>query len=957
MATPATPMRLDELDLGDPSDEPGRLIMRRLGDRGVYPYSLCEAIISETEYTWLVDWAKGVRSGYFVGAIPYGGLVFLTFVSEWNRRNSPGDTVWQGIAEHFEHPQTRARLFNASGDPNSFTRELTRETACRFHLRHVFDREHADKMRYYLTIHLQYGFSQEQMRQNLGNWLGGHSVTAAMQRLLEPAGRYRSRSFKRLMDDLRSFRRDYLTEIDVRRMLTSCPWVLPEWHDDILVWSQLPGGDRPPPEETLEILAPPRLRWDHERGPVASSRLLDLGRFQPTDSRYHLRHEGRLLASWFRQKDLGYFADRSEVELPPDRPQAVVQLEDASGESLVVQTLTIWDEVEDVQVLPLGRMIEPEARTELDKPFVILLRDGFKVSDPNLDWWLVGWDGDRRRWMLVEEAQADLRVEDDRGGLAWQPSKAVTSPTWVERVQLSWKPYKARVDLGELIYFSIVPPQGTSVDYAVCNGKPLTFTDGTRTRTLPIRHLAEHAGSGCQLRVGLTREGARGVLRKSLKIPTRGLAEYREEGGEFGWLRCHPRACMTVSHAAGRSFRTFTDGPNTLMEGHVLHRLLVPQRRGPLGRLLGTGGTLRLTNAPFDPTDDFPIAAHAVDFGIVEWLNTGEGTAPCVCLGLTRALAPTDQYELILWSDRYGLERIEGGRIDSWEDGGVWSVVVPWKNAPGSLICAIAYQGYCKGFGWNGDSRQFFSAEHGAHPTLTPKQRLALIRWFRLPGLMPDLRANQQPVLQAMAETYPADLLAVAENNTGLEDLPGPPLCLEESASGRGLFDVIVRDLLFDFRPNRDQSDAIEQQFGSDAPGRSPVDRYVQLFLYLPMLAARVLQAGHLSNILQKDRPQARQQIRFLRLTTAGLPLNATNQRFQERKSKLRERASSTLSQGMHTPDEFLTQGLAKSATEVVIGGRVYNRHERRNLLVGLNSAAFRHFLSLLLLEDLEEQF
>lgn len=962
MATAVTRdlMRLDQVDPAGFPDRAGRIVHARLLERGEPPYSLCEAFISPREVQWLCEWARVVTPGRLDDAPGHGGLIFLALLAEYNRRHSDGDTVWRGVSELFEQPDTRAKLFFSNGYVRPATQEWIRETARRYNLRHVFDGNNTNIPKYYLTIQLQYGFSQYQVEQNLSGWLAGATPTEAMQRLLEPEGIFRSRSFRKLMTDLKHLRRDYITEVDVRRTLATCPWVLPEWHDLMIRIVGAIGDAGPtdegscPEEPSADPLDRPRIEWDSERGPVARSRLRGIAR--PKASRYHLWCGRRLLASWFRQVDGRYVADRGEVELPADRPVAAVSLKDGTGATVAVQVLTFWDDAEDVVVLQAGRAIEPGRLPEPGRPFALGLREGFCASDDRLEWRLSGPADDRRRWVFVAEPGPDLRVVDGLGHVAWQAGEAVRRPEWADRVRIDWEPRLPQFEFGETYQVTIAPPPETSVEHATLNGRPLRFADGARRRSRPILVEPEQAVSGVQVRVGLSRQGVAAVARVPLKLPIRGLAAFlQHDEGAPGWEPCSPNGPIAVEDALGRPFRAFTDGPDALMEGEVFHRRIDRKRARPLGRLLGTGGLLKLATGPFSPQDEFAVAGFAIDRGIVEAVDVGGGP-PSLRLRLTRPLAPTGDRRVVLWSDRHGLAQVEADRLEVRDDGREWVAPTPWGYETGPLIAAVAEQGYRLGFRCRDgdDLLAFVAAGPSSSSDLSARQRLALIRWFRLPALMPDPKVRQRQAVRPLAESRPSDLVAVAVLDQGLDGLPGGDwLRFSGAADSRMAFDVIARELLLDFRPSHDQARAIEAEFIGDGVGVTSLEPLAPLFLALPMLGARVLQVGWPGGTTQRERSAAREQLLRMQLAVAGVDRNASIPRLKASRERILERARTTLSEGGRAPDEYLIQGLAWAAWHSVFEGRPLEHHERRDLNVAHGSAAFRQHLALHLLDGL----
>ena len=443
------------------------IIERRLHDAGPAPYSLCEARLSQAEYKWLLAWASTVVPGAFQAWSSqrqgYAGLVFLALLAEWNRRESAGDTVWQGVSTLFNDQDTQDYLFRAKNGENA--RQLVRKAADRYRLRHAFGADENRVQPYYLTIQLQYGFCRQQISR-VTDWLCGLPPTEAMYRILALTGRQRSRSFQRLMADLRHYRRDYLTEFVVRRQLEQNHWILPEWIPALLEAARgscmSTGGDEE--EETEpELASHVTLKWAPECGPIVRLRLEDLrGRFGRAADRYQLRCGGELLATWLRQpaeasnSALDYRVDVRQVDLPARTPDLILHLEDEAGEIVATQAVPIWDPTEDVQSLQFGsRPGEQRHSWQVGKEVAVLVQRGYLPSKEPEEWFLTGYGTPfERRWLRYISAPEELRVQDDHKRVAWE---AVTRPvpTWAKSVRVQVVPEHEPLALGERFWIEI----------------------------------------------------------------------------------------------------------------------------------------------------------------------------------------------------------------------------------------------------------------------------------------------------------------------------------------------------------------------------------------------------------------------------------------------------------------------------------------------------------------------
>jgi hypothetical protein len=675
------------------------------------------------------------------------------------------------------------------------------------------------------------------------------------------------------------------------------------------------------------------------------------------------------LTSWFRRPDGSYFADRDEVGLPLESPRIVVRLEDSEGECVAVQTVDLWDPTFEVQPFLLGRRAQASInRLERGSACILMMRPDFATSAMGVEWCLIGQEPHLRRWVLIDHVSADLNVIDAEGRVVWQ-ADVTTAPSWVADMHVDFDADHPILRWHDRIGFRFTRGPGINIEYACCNGSPLQFLDPARTRTERKRVTPERAAGGFHLRIGLERSGERAIFRHNIFVPVQGLA--LERNGE--WTALSSDKCISTTQASSDAFRLFTNGPNLLLEGNTIHRRL-GDRPGPLGRLLGTGGPIRLIDVPYNPSQDVRLADHAIDFGAVLCFQSDAGGAR---LELHRAVPPRPGHQLVLWSNRHGLCRIDHDCIGCENDGRVWRFKWPWNDEPEGLLCGIAYEGYRLGLGWSGQWHRLFSTDPAEHPGLEPIQQLAIIRWFCLPGLLANRSASTEsmsvernpafasvesdrtngsaigkPMLLPLAISHPVDLLAVALFDRGLEELPaGIKLAFEDSADDREQFDVTVIELLLDYLPTVTVAEQIRDLFSE---GRSELVN--RLFGFHPLLGARVLYGEWVRSIKPQARHEARQDLRRWRRTFAGVPPNANFSDDSRRRQTLREEAEKALSEGTGPGCQGMMPEIERAALRAVFYGQPLTTSNRANLLVALGSGDFRQYLGLRLLDDLENR-
>jgi hypothetical protein len=899
-------------------------ICRRLEAHGPAPWSICEARLSDDDYQRLCCWAETVTAPRLDDASGSAGLVLLAFVAEWNRRNSQGDTVWVGLSLRFGVEAARRRLFTGNDSPTQFLYRTLRRTCDRFPLRHAFAAEQEEDFRYYLSVQLQYGFSLPHARTQLGNWLRGHRPPEVALRLLEPEGYYRSASFRRVVRDMKSYRRNYLPESDFRRTLRENPWVLPAWENELVTLIDgIPrDGDEEEPE--FRLLSDPRVTW--EDNPEVWCRVCALPD-RLTAPRYLLRHAGRDIARYYRHRSGAIEADRCAAQIPLDGPEAVVTLETPDGDAVEVQTIRLWDPELVAQVRPVGRETEEAIERLLPGEQALITSTEAIVTPPPAAWRVVGPRERHWCWWLLGGTER-VRVED--GGVVWNGEPPPPPPAWANNVSVSLETAGSFFQLGQRVRFRIDAAPGTEVAHAACAGQPLSFADAARARTLPVRVRPDMSGR-CRLRVGVTHGGQSVVVQREVNLPVRAVM-WADDAGEIP--RDGPLSCF---EALSRPVRLLSDGPTVLIEGREIIGLLPVGRAARIRRVLGTGKELIVADWPFNTRDRFRLAPSAVDTGLARSL---ERAGERFRLRLFRALLPGQRHRLFLWSPMHGMTFLGASEISTEDGGRAWTFRAPWETD--TLLTAIAYEGRCSATAWDGHERQLFDPE--ATDGTDVLTQIALVRWCRLPGLRNDPEAPQYPLIGRLAQ-HPLEMARVALLDEGLPSTLG--LEFEDRQSPRGeLFNVIFREAY-----------VLPTQEGNLAAlfDGLPND-FNRLMANHPLLGCRALQAV-LPRLVAQSVPQTRMLLGAMRLQLLSLGANAGPQAVAQREAELLDRARGTFSEDGEPMDEYgVREGLIRPVMCHLFQAAPMGNGHDDNLQTALGVAPFREYLAAMILRRLLEQ-
>jgi hypothetical protein len=741
--------------------------------------------------------------------------------------------------------------------------------------------------------------------------------------LLEPEGYYRSASFRRLVRDMQSYRRNYLPESELRRTLRENPWVRPEWENELVAIIDGIPREADEDEPEFRLLADPRVTW--EAGPEVWCRVCPLSE-RLTAPRYLLRQAGRDIARYYRNRSNVIEADRSVAQILLNGPEAIVTLETPDAEVVEVQTIRLWDSEFVAQVRPVGRESEAAVERLLPGEQVLITSTAAVVTPASSAWRVVGQRGRQRCWWLLDGTER-VRVED--GGVTWNGQPPPPPPAWANGVSVSLETAGSFFQLGEPVRFRIDAPLGVGVAHAVCASRPLGFTDLSRTRTTPVPVRTDMSGP-CRFRVGVTRDGESAVVQREVDLRVRAVT-WADDGVEIP--RNEPLSCF---EAMNRPVRLLSDGPAVLIEGREIVGSLPTSRAARVKRVLGTGKELIVADRSFNTHDRFRMARLVMDTGFARSLeHAGEGFR----LSLFRALSPGEQHRLFLWSPIHGMAILSPSEISAADGGRAWTFRVSWETD--TLLAAIAYEGQCVAVAWCGQERWFYDPQ-GTDPAdiLT---RIALIRWCRLPGLRPDPDEQQYPLIGRLAR-FPLEMVRVALLDEGLPN--GLELAFADRQSPQGeLFNVIFREAFV--RPPQVDVEVVFDGLPND---------FNRLMAYHPLLGSRALQAV-LPRLLAQSAPQTRMLLSAMRLGLLSLGGNPGLQDIAQREEKLLHRARPTFSENGEPMDEYgVREGLVRPAMDHLFESAPLGNGHEDNLRTALGVAPFREYLAAMILRRFIEQ-
>ncbi len=918
---------------------------------GSEPHSLCELRITPEQYAKLaVIVGQHLTPSLVRQTSWYAGAIMLHFIAETARREAAEGHVWSGIADRFA-PPTRAEFF-VQGHPTRECKELLRESAKRFNLRNVHG--WAGVQEWYDTIYLQFGFTRRGMERHLPEWLAGQSLPLALRLLLY--SELRSSSFVELWEALRFYRRDRITLRQLRDVLRNSPWVLPEWHEDLVRLAR----DRPEltDEEAcsesegspVSLINEQRVIWLPPNAPCCESRVARLVGSPLISPHYLLQCGETILATLFRQPDGSYRSDHSHVKLPLTEPEALLRLVDSEGQGQYTQLVDLWDNGADVSAIDLttgqrvDESIAPALRSQ-HSYLLVLQRDLILDPAPPFWHWLVG---PQKRLAVYVPAgwPPTLSVRTEGGTTVWQPTITVTArreePAWARDVTVGVPSKERTVPFGSILHPTVRGlPSNASLVFVRVGGFPSGFHGNTLA---PLRVTPEFAQTNLAYHLGIHVQDSTSCQRlvhihRALDVAIEGVAQHTSNG----WQPLAPNETLTVHAAQATAYRLFSgakDGKMAIMEGMIFRRWF-GGRAGPLGRLSGLGAPVVLWKQPYNDTGtELAVARGVVDGGIVASVRPNPQSRTWE-IHLTVPLMPTAAHSVLIWGVGRDGDLRTTTAIDSCDSGRRWCVPMLQVSSTCITALAICYKGSWLGTGCTGPLEDAWTDWTGS--TNDAVLTAALARWFRLPVLLRD-RRKSDAAFAPFAHAHADAVLAAWVDGTGLPDslrwTPGVERREAEAATLRARF--------AGWSPSPTLATAVVERLGAEGAGDPLSETLFKVFDTDPLLT------GHLLRNWLRERGSPQGTIRWYlnarrKLLEHDIPAEAGMRPLEI----ALERAARKLTVDPRTTADphFVRTAIADPALATLDGARL-NELQTKNYRVALEIASFRQYLALRVLEE-----
>ena len=926
------------------------------------------------DYQWLRDWAcqlspwqlrrwlEGSNSrkvalqscGLHLSYTEAAGCLLLLVASESARREASDGAVWPAVRGRFA--ENSGNVLFVQGQPRSPFKTAIEAAARKLDLRHVFGIEGTQN--YYLSVYLQFGFTQKGM-ERLAHWLAGQPSTQAIMYLLGEHGTQMvSPSFVKLWDTLRNYRKNNITEFQSRQVLANSPWVLPEWADELLKQARRhldlgtadigQAGDRE--QAPPQFLDNPRLRWRSPEAPVFTCAVVNLADFDLTAERYQVRVGANALTTLIAADDGVYSSYPEEIGLLPEKPKFVASIMDDNGDTQASQLLELWNQDEDVELFDLQSGMRFDAysrRRQPNRAYGLLTSPDLAVEPSDLQFHEIGSDSNAKMlYLLPSSNELAVRVilcgeeiwsSSSDGGASPKPPE----PDWSKTVRARILPSdRIRLDRYE---GSCVRISGFASDtellYVRFGGRPLDFNLGEDgdyltekldiTRGMAARNTL--ALPQIMFKIGLRRGSEQASVERTCVLNVSGVLRASDDG----WQVVKREDKLAVHEAKQIPYKVFLPGAGqdadrlALLEGPIFLKRLW-RRPSPLGQLGGYGASLEL-RPPYNFTSfKMVVSAEVHDPGIFERAPAGDNGK--IRLYLRHPLEPGRGHTIVLW--KIGEPPVMLDALGNVEHQGCeWDISIPGVSLEDGFA-ALAYKGARIGAWWPTNPSWSDASNRSA------KETAALLKWMHAPIVSP----SWLPSVRGLAQRYPAQLLTSWLLDEGL------PSSLTDTATEEQ-WKSSVRQVFAVWIPDGESVREIIMALGQASADDAVTEALLVLFFEDPLLMGRVASVW----IKSLDLPfpggasAKRELIDRMRFLVAGLSPGSDG--LLRRENEMLEQVARL----MNVDENFVKRGIVQR----VLASSDYNELatlDQYNVETALSTAPFREYLGLRILSSLLQE-
>lgn len=667
------------------------------------------------------------------------GLVLLVYEAEVGRRESTEGELWASVYRRMPK-SVRELLFLRNGQPNSKHKAILESAARRWSIRHVFGQEGVHE--WINSVYLQFGFTHKGFSKRLPEWLvsqGNRPV--AIEKLLVD-----SKSFQKLWRVLKEYSRGNIRAENLQEVLNSSPWVLPEWHRELLEVAARKARYSGADIEEEPFLSKPRIVWDDEC--YFTTELINLTEIGLVENEYIVNLDGKRVAKLLKQEDGSYytsylFGDSIRIEL---QEEAYISITDRQGVEQKSMLLELFRREDEITAYRYGATKVALEDLNRDSAYILIVNDDIELSSEVRKYEAVGVKA-----LLLEKGwSTDTRVLI-AGEELCQLKEYITErpkPEWAQSIRVY--PKGAELHLQKDFYVKVKHPEGVQVVSARCAGVRVRPTERAKGRDYtdlgPFRLSFNTASEKLWIDVRLRMADESYVLKSDL-APNFTDAMFKSGTDEIELDGLKPLSAHQLASGQIKFFpsifKKYQLQPYSewcLIQGRrwITRPISVMKTHNFARSLVYLGASLKLIDGPYNGQNTIRLASSVINTGIVQSVKVLDSR---VRIEMFNEVEPDEKHSVVLLSDANTFLKLSPES----ETKSVWYVEIPEEFRPVAL--AVAYNGECLG---NWYSEEWTKCLNPLNEDDAFKAAW-LLRWMELPILSNAVKGE----IKRFFESYP----------------------------------------------------------------------------------------------------------------------------------------------------------------------------------------------------------